>query len=95
MTIKTIIRRRIPKGKEKEVLPFLIELRKLAIEQPGYICGETLRNIGDPEEIVVIGTWKSYDAWKSCLNNKKRVELIKKIDEILGTPTEYKIYQYA
>jgi len=41
MSIKTIIKRRIPRGKEKEVLPFLIELRKLAIEQPGYICGET------------------------------------------------------
>lgn len=95
MTVKTIIRRRIPRGKEKEVLPFLIELRKLAIEQPGYVCGETLRNIEDKEEIVVIGTWKSYEDWRSCINNKRRLELVKRIDEILGTPTEYRIYEYA
>lgn len=54
-----------------------------------------MRNVADSEEIVVIGTWRSYDDWKSCINNKKRLELVKKIDEILGTPTEYKVYQYA
>ena len=95
MAMKTIIKRRVPRGKEAELLPFLIELRSLAISQPGYICGETLKNVDDPEEIVVIGTWKSHDDWKACIDNKKRAEILNKIDDLLGTKTEYSIYQYA
>jgi quinol monooxygenase YgiN len=93
--VKTIIKRKVPKGKEAELLPLLIELRTLAIAQPGYISGETLRNLDDPEEFVVIGTWKSFDDWKACVNIKRRIELVREIDALLGTKTEYAIYQYA
>jgi hypothetical protein len=54
MAMKTIIKRWAPGGKEAELLPFLIELRFLAMAHPGYICGETLKKIDDPEAFVVI-----------------------------------------
>ena len=95
MIVKAIIKRRVPKGKEKDVLPYYVELRRLASEQPGFISGEIFRNVEDPEEMVVIATWKSYEHWKEWVNNEKRKELVKKVNEILGKPTEYSVYRYA
>ena len=59
MAVKIVIRRKVPGKKEKELLPLLIQLRALATAQPGYISGETLRNMDNPEEYLVISRWKS------------------------------------
>ena len=95
MAVKIMIKRKIPKGKEAQLLPLLLELRALATTQSGYISGETLRNIEDPEEFLVISTWKSADDWKAWLASKKRAEIQQKIDALLGQPTEYSIYLYG
>ena len=65
MSVKIIIRRKVPKSKEAKLLPLFLELRSKAITQPGYISGETLRNVNEPEDYVVIGTWKSVGDWKT------------------------------
>ena len=54
MAVKIILRRKIAKDKEASLLPLLIQMRALATSQPGYISGETLRNMEDPEEVLVI-----------------------------------------
>ena len=94
MSVKIIIRRRVPKEKEPDLLPLLIQMRALAVSQPGYISGETLRNVDDPEEHVVISTWQSTDSWKSWLSSKQRKEIQKRIDSVLGQDTQYAIYYY-
>lgn len=45
--------------------------------KPGYITGETLINIDDPEDFIVISTWKSPEDWKNWLNSKERNLLIR------------------
>ena len=94
MAVKIIIRRNVPKEKEPELLPMLIQLRSLAVSQPGYISGETLRNVDNPEEHLVISTWQSTDSWKSWLSSKQREEIQKRIDSVLGMETQYAIYYY-
>jgi len=69
-------------------------LRSLATEQPGYISGETLRNIERPEEYLVISTWQSVDKWKAWASSKKRSEIQEKIDTLLDKQTEYDLYLY-
>ncbi len=95
MAVKIIIKRRIPKGKESELLPLLIQLRSRATTQPGYISGETWSNVDDPEEYLVIGTWQSADDWIAWKANKERSELQDKIDALLGEKTEYGTYFYG
>ena len=94
MAVKIIIKRKVAKEKEKDLLPLLIRLRALATEQPGYISGETLRNIERPEEYLVISTWQSVDNWKAWASNKQRSEIQEKIDALLDTETEYNLYLY-
>lgn len=95
MAIKIIIKRRVPKDKSAELLPLFIQLRALATAQPGYISGETLRNIDDPQEFLVIGTWQSLDNWQSWVSSKQRAEIQERVDALLGERTEYSSYFYG
>ena len=95
MAIKIIIRRKVPKSKEAQLLPLLLELRSKATTQPGYISGETLRNLKEPEDYVVISTWKSVDDWKTWEGNKGRLEILSKIEALLGEKGAYGIYLYG
>jgi heme-degrading monooxygenase HmoA len=95
MAVKIIIRRKVPKGKESQLLPLLIELRSKATTEPGYISGETLRNVSDPQDYVVISTWQSAEAWKTWEGSKGRAQIQAKIDALLGEKTVYGVYFYG
>jgi heme oxygenase (mycobilin-producing) len=101
MTVRVLMTRRIPKWTEEmdvEILPrlseLLIELRNMANQQPGYISGETMRNVEDANEYLVISTWKSREAWERWQANPKRAEFESQVDSLLGAPTRYKVYSY-
>ena len=68
MAVKILIRRRVVKNKETQLVPLLIELRAKATTQPGFISGETLRNVENAEECLMISTWKSPDAWNAWMH---------------------------
>ncbi|MBW1960097.1 MAG: antibiotic biosynthesis monooxygenase [Deltaproteobacteria bacterium] len=95
MTVKIIIKRTVPKDREKELLALLKQLRNLGMNQPGYISGETLKSIDKPNEYLVISTWRSAEHWRSWAQNEKRREIQEQIDFLLGAETEYGIYGYA
>ncbi len=101
MTIRVLMIRKIPQltsGMEVSVLPrlseLLIQLRNLANEQPGYISGETLRNVDDRNEYLVISTWRSLESWTRWLDNQVRLAVESQIDALLGASTVYKVYSY-
>ena len=101
MIVRVLMTRKIPKwttGTDISILPrlseLLIELRNMANQQPGYITGETLRNVEDRNEYLVISTWKSQEAWDRWLANEKRREVESQVDALLGSTTSYKVYSY-
>ncbi len=101
MIVRVIMTRRVARagrGMDVSLLPILsellVELRAIAHRQPGYISGETLRNVHDPEEYVVISTWRSMEDWERWFANERRAELEGKVDALIGSPTIYKIYSY-
>ena len=95
MAVRVLIRRIVLRNKAKDMIPLFRQMRALAINQEGYISGETLRNLDDPEEYIVISTWNSADEWKSWMANSERKEIQEKVDLLLGGETEYKIFHYG
>ena len=95
MAVKIIIRRKVSKGKESQLFPLLFQLRAKAVTQPGYISGETLRNANEPEDYLVISTWKSVEDWKAWEVNPARTEIQNKIDSLLGEKTFFGVYYYG
>ncbi len=95
MVVKVILLRRVPTEVADELKPMLMEMRALALAQPGYISGETLLNADDPEEYLVISTWTDLDHWNRWLNNPERKMVQRAIDTLLGRETLYQVYYSA
>lgn len=95
MIVRVFIKRQIEAENEKVVYGLLRELRADAMQQQGYISGETLIRADDPQKIIVISTWHSMDDW----NRWKESEQRRKIDEILEKlqveSTVYEEYVYS
>ena len=95
MAVKIIIKRRVQTDKEADLLPLLNKLRSSAVTESGYISGETMRSVDDPEEYLVISTWKSLDSWREWESSEQRRKIQEKIDGLLKEKTEYSIYFYG
>ena len=93
MAIGVLIRRVTKKGVDAKVLlPHIIELRALAVKQPGYISGETFFNLDRTEECLVIGRWTTIELWQKWYQDPRRIELDKNMERHLGAKPEYSIY---
>ena len=95
MSVKIIIKRKVPKNLEKELLPLIKKLRSLTTKQPGYISGETMNRVDKPGQSLVISTWQTSDDWEKWLNSQERKAIQDQIDTLLGEKTEYEIYGHA
>ena len=94
MAVKIIIKRIVPEEKVKNLTPLLKQLRALAINQPGYISGETLKRMDNPGEYLVISTWQSAGDWDRWMLSEEKKGVQDKIDFLLGKKTEYVVYTY-
>ena len=95
MAVKVLIKRNIPEIKAREIIPLFRQMRALAMNQEGYISGETLRNLDDPEEFIVISNWQSSNDWSRWLKSAERQEIQGRIDTLLGGHTHYALYHYG
>ncbi len=94
MAVRILVKRTIPEGREEKLMPLIIKLRVLASQQPGYISGETLKMIDDPNCFLVISTWNAVEDWDRWFNSDTRSEIQKMIDEVCDFPTTYEKYHY-
>ncbi len=93
MAIGVLIKRVTKHGDNAKVLlPHIIELRALAVRQPGYISGETFFSLDHPEECLVIGRWTSIEHWQQWQRDARRIELDGNLEKHLGVKTEYSVY---
>ncbi len=92
MNAKILIKRRFKKGKQKEIIALLRELRGGALNQPGYISGETLSSSEDPQVLMVIGTWQDMESWYNWKQNNTRQTLEKMLETYQEESTEYQEY---
>ena len=95
MAVKILIRRSVPEDKARDMIPLFRKMRTLANEQPGYITGETMRNLENPDEYLVISTWATSDDWKRWVESNERRQIQSQIDKLLGGKTEYEIFHYG
>ena len=94
MAVKIIIKRIVPLNKTEALKPLLQKLRNLAMQQPGYISGETFKRIDRPGESLVVSTWQSMEKWRAWVMSDERRGTQEKIDHLLGEKTDYEVYTY-
>jgi heme-degrading monooxygenase HmoA len=93
MAIEVLIRRVTKPGiNAKALFPHIVELRSYAVKQPGYISGETLFNLEQTNECLVVSRWTTLELWQEWNRTSRRMELDDGMEELLGAETEYKFY---
>lgn len=92
MIAKIIIKRRFKPGKTRQIVAILNELRSAAMQEIGYISGETLTKEGFPQNMVVIATWQTMEDWHRWLNNDKRKKFEAMLEVYMERPAEYEEY---
>ena len=66
MSVRVIIERQVEPGQEARLRLFMTQSRTKAIKAKGYISGETLKALDDPNKFIVLSNWNSAEDWK-CL----------------------------
>jgi len=94
MAVKIFIKRQVAADKAVQLKELVMQLRSLSMKQPGYISGESLKNVDRQNEYLVISTWDSLSAWKAWESSKERAKIQDQIDALLGQKTEYETYEY-
>jgi heme-degrading monooxygenase HmoA len=90
-----ILSERTIKGKHvKEITRLLRMLRIIALQQPGYISGETLHEVGAPNNSLVISAWYSLEQWQAWLSSPERQKIQAEIDGYMEVPTQTRVYTY-
>jgi heme-degrading monooxygenase HmoA len=94
MAIRVLIERKIVPENEPALNNLLMKMRSRAMLAKGYISGETLRCLDDPNEYLVISTWSSLDDWRRWEGDKERLEITGEIDLLLRLPSTLRVFVY-
>ncbi len=89
MQAKILIKRKFIKGKKNEIISLLKELRSGALQQSGYISGETLTSTEHPQTLMVISSWQDMESWQNWKENNTRITLDKMLESYQEEATEY------
>ncbi len=95
MLVKVLIKRKIKEGKTREVFALLNKFRRDAMNQKGYISGETFFSYDDPQELLVISTWQSVDNWLKWKENPDRIANENIMKQLLEESPVHEIYIYG
>ena len=97
MSVKVLIERRF---KQEPFEPFpenlsemINRLRMAAMLQKGYVSGESLVNVSDNLEVLVISTWDDIKDWEQWASSEKRNELEASLFPYLEKPVEIRIFK--
>jgi len=92
--VKVLLERTIRGKYVGEAVRLMRQMRVLAMQRPGYISGETLHAVDDPNHYLVISSWESLEHWQDWFNNPERQKLQQEVDGYLGSPTIMRVFTY-
>lgn len=92
MAVKIFIKRKFSTDGLKDAPAMLIQARKNAMSNRGYISTETLVSSEDPCEIVVVSMWQKQEDWEAYAGSPERQANEQKFASILAAETEYQVY---
>jgi len=84
--VKILLERKFKEDPSFEEIRTINKLRIGAMQQKGYIGGETLVDLNDHRRIIVISTWTHQGGWEAWLNSDDRRRLEANLDKNLKQP---------
>lgn len=91
--IRVLIERVFAEGMDEELRKAEMDARQQAMRIPGYISGETLRDVDDPQRNVVISTWRSIEDWEAWKSSEARNSVLQSLKPMLVEPERITVLQ--
>ncbi|MCE5242913.1 MAG: antibiotic biosynthesis monooxygenase family protein [Syntrophobacteraceae bacterium] len=92
MAVRVVIEREIDQGQEMKLREALVQLRSHAIKAKGYISGETLRAVDNPQKYLVLSNWNTVEDWKVWQKNPERAKIQAELNKLLIKPETCTVY---
>jgi heme-degrading monooxygenase HmoA len=87
--IRVIIEREIAEGLEEFYQQAIVDMLGLLALSPGYLSGESLVDIHQPNRYVVITRWANEEAWNRWFHSARRQEMMDRINPFLLTDEKF------
>ncbi len=88
MNVRIITQRKFREPLVQENLQAIEALKISAMQQKGYVSGETLVNFEDRREVLVLSTWSDNDDFNAWSNNEEKIKLENELIPLLEEPAK-------
>lgn len=92
MTVKIITEWKFKEDPFPEGLRAVNEFKVKAMQQKGYISGETLVDLEDNQKVVVLFVWSNLDGWNAWANSLERSKLENELIPHLEEPVSIRAF---
>ena len=94
MTVRVIIEREVVPGHESRLKALMTQARTKAIKSKGYISGETIRAIDNPNKYVILSNWNSAEDWRAWETSPERLKLQQELEPLLARKEKCTVYAH-
>jgi len=91
--IRVIIDRFIAESLEANYEVTAKETLREAIQAPGFISGESLKDVLNERHRVVLCNWRSIQDWQIWLNSPERKRMMEQLNLMLETPEKVTVLE--
>jgi heme-degrading monooxygenase HmoA len=94
MTVRVLIEREVDPDQENKLKYLMMKVRSEAIKAKGYISGETLRAVDNPNKFLVISNWNSLEDWMKWKETPQRGLFQREIASLLLFKEKCTVYSH-
>ena len=84
--IRVLIERQIIEGLEHPYSSAITTMMQAIIQAPGFVSGESLRELDRPNHHLVLSAWSSRHAWERWAVSRERREAMEAISQFMAEP---------
>lgn len=67
---------------------------QLAMQSPGFISGEVLRNVVDPNHRLIIASYRTLQDWQRWMSSDARKEMMEQLIPMMETEEKVTIFEH-
>ncbi len=91
--IRVIIERQIAQTLEDAYEIAAKNTLQKAIQAPGFISGESLKEVNNPNRRILLSTWRSVADWQRWVASEERKSVIAELAPILETEEKHMVLE--
>ncbi len=92
--IKVLIERQVPEELTEQYLILARQALTLSMQGSGFISGEVLHDINNPERRLVIASYRTIQDWDRWYNSEQRREIMDQLGPMLEHEEKICIYEH-